>query len=91
MRGVAALTCGLIAESLCHSTATSSSTIQKTLKQIHGTFDRAMLIKIPTLQLFKGRLVDKEERVGINTNINNVALKHFPNIEEKSLAVSPIM
>ena len=41
------------------------------------------------LRLFQVRVVDREERVWTNTstNINSVALKHFPNIdEEMSLA-----
>ena len=39
------------------------------------------------LRLFQDRLVDEEERVWTNTNIDSVALKHFPNIDkEKSLA-----
>ena len=39
------------------------------------------------LRLFQDRLVEEEERVWTNTNIDDVALKHFPNIDKEKVSL----
>ena len=43
------------------------------------------------LRLFQDRLVEEEERVWTNTNIDSVALKHFPNIDKEKSLARPIL
>lgn len=43
------------------------------------------------LRLFQDRLVEDEERVWTDENINIVALKHFPNIDQDSALRRPIL
>ena len=42
------------------------------------------------LRLFQDRLVEEEERVWTNTNIDDVALKHFPNIDKEKVSFMDI-
>ena len=43
------------------------------------------------LRLLKDRLVEEEEMVWTNTNIDSVALKHFPNIDKEKSVARPIL
>ena len=43
------------------------------------------------LRLIQDRLVEEEERVWTNTNIDSVALKHFPNIDKEKSLARPIL
>ena len=43
------------------------------------------------LRLFQDRLVEEEERSWTNTNIDEVALKHFPNIDRDKGLGRPIL
>ena len=43
------------------------------------------------LRLLKDRLVEEEEMVWTNTNIDSVALKHFPNIDKEKSLARPIL
>uniref|UniRef100_A0A8C4QIF7 AAA+ ATPase domain-containing protein n=1 Tax=Eptatretus burgeri TaxID=7764 RepID=A0A8C4QIF7_EPTBU len=43
------------------------------------------------LRLFQDRLVDEEERNWTEEHINTVALKHFPNIDQKKALARPIL
>jgi len=43
------------------------------------------------LRLFQDRLVEEEERLWTNTNIDSVAIKHFPNIDREKALARPIL
>jgi len=43
------------------------------------------------LRLFQDRLVLEEERAWTNTNIDEIALKHFPNVDRERALVRPIL
>ena len=43
------------------------------------------------LRLFQDRLVLEEERVWTNTNIDEIAIKHFPNTDKERSLGRPIL
>ena len=51
----------------------------------------ARVCQLLFLDSFSSRLVEDDERKWTDENVNNVALKHFPNVDRNAALVRPIL